>query len=94
MRHEQSLPVDTVCSNLSLKHNLLYVSASRLIFEEISNCTDMGQKLKDSRKMRELEKYGTFSDDENELPEYNPLHYDPQLVYKLVNTNIAEKRTN
>lgn len=94
VRHEQTLPVDNVCSNLSLKHNLLYVSASRLIHEEIANCSEMGKKLAESRKLRELEKYGQFSDDENELPEYNPIHYAPDLVYELVNTNIAEKRTN
>ena len=58
VRHEQSLPVDNVCSNLSLKHNLLYVSTSRLIHNEIANCSEMGKKLVESRKMRELEKYG------------------------------------
>ena len=73
---------------------MLYVSASRLIHNEISNCTEMGKKLVESRNMRELEKYGTFSDDENEQPEFNPLHYSQDLVYKLVNDYIAEKRVN
>ena len=43
VRHEQAIPVDNVCSNLSLKHNFLYVSASRLIHDEIVNCTEIGK---------------------------------------------------
>ena len=77
--------MDNVCSNVSLKHNILYVSASRLIHNEISNCTDLGKKLLSSRKIRNLENYGNFSEDESDLPEYNAVHYDSTLVYQLIN---------
>ena len=94
IRHEQTLPVDTVCSNLSIVHNLLYIPVSKLICDEIINCTALGDKLVESRHLRELQKYGTFSDDEDDLPEYNAIHYDPQLVYQLIIDKIAECRTN
>lgn len=92
VKHDQQLAVDSACSNLSLKYNMLYISAYQLIREEIENHTPLGQKLEASKIARELsqsvKQAGEF---QHEL--YNPVHYDPTLVYELVNKMIAEKRT-
>lgn len=76
--------MDATCCKLAILHNLLYISVSKLICDEIVNCTPIGEKLVESRRLKEIEKYGSFSDDEDDLPEYNSIHYDPQLVYQLI----------
>lgn len=93
MKHDQKLAVDNACSNLSLKYNLLYVSAYQLIREEIENHTELGQKLEACKLARELADSVKKADEFKEQL-YSPVHYDPALVYALVNKTIAEKRTN
>lgn len=71
---------------------MLYISAYQLIREEIENHTELGQKLAASKLTRELSESVKNSDEfKEEL--YSPVHYDPTLVYNLVNKTIAEKRT-
>ena len=52
VKHDQKLSVDNTCSNLSLKYNMLYISAYQLIRQEIENHTPLGQKLAASKLAR------------------------------------------
>ena len=74
---------------MAIVHNLLYISVSKLICDEIVNCTPLGEKLVQSKRLREIENYGSFSDDEDDLPEFNSIHYDSQLVHQLIIDKIA-----
>lgn len=92
VKHDQKLSVDNTCSNLSLKYNMLYISAYQLIREEIEKHTELGQKLEACKLARELAEAVKKADEfKEEL--YSPVHYDPTLVYELINKTIAEKRT-
>lgn len=45
VKHEPKLTVDNTCANLSLKYNMLYISAYQLIRDEIEKNSESGQKL-------------------------------------------------
>lgn len=92
VKHDQKLSVDNTCSNLSLKYNMLYISAYQLIREEIENHTELGKQLEARKLVRELSESAKKSDEFQEQL-YSPVHYDPVLVYQLVNKRIAEKRS-
>jgi hypothetical protein len=54
VNHEKHLLVDTVCSNLAIKYNMLYLSVYQLIKAHITGNTSIGKALMATRKTREL----------------------------------------
>lgn len=92
VKHDKNLSVDNTCSNLSLKYDMLYISAYQLIREEIENQTELGKQLQARKLARELTESVKQSDEFQEQL-YSPVHYDPTLVYEAVNKRIAEKRS-
>lgn len=54
VNHEKRLDVDTTCSNLAIKYNMLYLSVYQLIRMHIRNNSEMGKALLASRKPRNL----------------------------------------
>jgi len=42
VNHEKKIPVDTVCANLALKYNMLYISVYQLIKEHVTKDTEWG----------------------------------------------------
>ena len=45
MNHEKRIDVDTACSNLAIKYNMLYLSVYQLIRSEILAQTQLGVAL-------------------------------------------------
>jgi len=45
VNHEKRLGIDTTCSNLAIKYNMIYISAYQLIKQHITQKTDWGMKL-------------------------------------------------
>jgi len=45
VNHEKNLAVDTTCSNLAIKYNMLYLSVYQLIKNSIENNSVIGQQL-------------------------------------------------
>ena len=54
VNHEKRLPVDTACSNLAIKYNMLYLSVYQLIRKHIKNQTPIGKKLAASKNEKQL----------------------------------------
>lgn len=93
VNHEKKFPVDSTCSNLAIKYNMIYISAYQLIRENIEKKTDYGKKLLETRKQRALNPDMKVNDEfQEEL--YCPVHFDQKLVKELINKTISEKRTN
>jgi len=93
VNHEKKFFVDSACSNLAIKYNMIYISAYQVIRENILANTPMGRKLKDTKKDRELNPDVKVADEFQEHI-YSPVHYDPNLVKQLISQTISEKRTN
>lgn len=49
VNHEKRIEVDTACSNLAIKYNMLYMSVYQLIKREICAGTDLGKALAKSK---------------------------------------------
>jgi hypothetical protein len=45
VNHEKRIDVDTACSNLAIKYNMLYMSVYQLIRSEITAETELGRAL-------------------------------------------------
>ena len=90
VNHEKKLPVDTVCSNLALKYNMLFISVYQLIRDHVKKNTEWGQKLTDSRRERPL--IGTMHDKRDDFEEatFSPVHYSLPLVLALIKHTIQE----
>ena len=43
VNHEKRLPVDTACSNLAIKHRMLYLSVYQLIRQHCHQMTPIGK---------------------------------------------------
>jgi hypothetical protein len=54
VNHEKRLSVDTACSNISIKYNMLYLSIYQLIREHIEGNTCWGAKLQKNRQAKEI----------------------------------------
>ena len=54
VNHEKRLGIDTTCSNLALKYNMIYISAYQLIKNHITNGTEWGQKLTACQKNKDI----------------------------------------
>ena len=94
VNHEKRIEVDTACSNLAIKYNLLYLSVYQLIRKEILAETELGQALAHSKREKKLD-FGpvTKSVDPFEEEQYSAVHFDQTLVMQLVQKKIAECRT-
>lgn len=56
VNHEKRLDVDTNCSNLAIKYNMLYLSVYQCIRMNICNNTPIGKELVASKKVRNIVK--------------------------------------
>lgn len=54
VNHEKRLSVDTTCSNLGIKYNMLYISAYQLIKQHIEDNTSFGKALLATKKPRNM----------------------------------------
>lgn len=96
VNHEKRLPVDTACSNLAIKYNMLYLSVYQLIRQHITNQTPIGKLLAASKKPKALNdkvKVAEGIKDEFEEAIYSAVHYDIEIVMNMVKTTISEKRS-
>jgi hypothetical protein len=50
VNHEKRIEVDTACSNLAIKYNMLFLSVYQLIKDEITAETVLGRALAHSRR--------------------------------------------
>ena len=91
VNHAPGLKVDVPCSNLSIKYNMLYISAYQLIKNHICGNTELGQRLKSCRKQVELV---NNSDDSLGECEFNPAHFDLHLVMEVIADCISKSRTD
>lgn len=94
VNHEKRLYVDTCCSNLAIKYNMLYLSVYQLIKAHILGDTEIGKALVATRKHKDLTKEVKSSKDSFQETEYSAVHFDMDLVFKLIQATIAEKRTS
>jgi hypothetical protein len=95
VNHEKRLPVDTACSNLAIKYNMLYLSVYQLIRMHVKKQTPIGKLLAASKKPKALNEKVKLVDgirDEFEEEVYSAVHYDMDLVMSMVQTTISEKR--
>jgi len=54
VNHEKKFPVDSTCSNLAIKYNMIYISAYQLIREHIEQNTSFGKRLMETKRHRNL----------------------------------------
>ena len=95
VNHEKRISVDTACSNLAIKYNMLYMSVYQLIKNETCNETALGRALAQSKREKAMS-FGASADAEDPFDEasFSPVHYDQTLVMQLVQQKIAECRTS
>ena len=92
VNHEKDLPVDTSCSNLAIKHNLIYISVYQLIKEHIEKESEWGKKLCATRKPKVLNIQSRAQDEFKEL-EFSPAHFEQVLVMDLLKETISKLQT-
>jgi hypothetical protein len=54
VNHEKQLGVDNVCSNLSIKYNMIYISAYQVIKQHIQSKSEWGVKLMATRRNKNV----------------------------------------
>jgi hypothetical protein len=74
VNHEKRLGIDTTCANLSIKYNMIYISAYQLIQKNIEGNTAWGQRLLDAKLNKEISINTQVTDEFKEL-EYSPVHF-------------------
>lgn len=94
VNHEKRLDVDTTCSNLAIKFNMLYLSVYQCIKAHITSNSAIGKELLASRKNRPLVKDNEELIDTYDENQYSAVHFDQRVVLKMIQATIAEKRTN
>lgn len=94
VNHEKRLTVDTTCSNIAIKYNMLYISVYQTIRQHILGNTPMGKQLLASKKPKLLSKFSEELSDPYEETQYSAVHFDFKLVTKLICDTISEKRSN
>lgn len=94
VNHEKRIQVDTACSNLAIKYNMLYLSVYQVIKKEVEAATPLGQALAQSKRAKALD-FGVVSNapDQFEEAEFSAVHYDQTLVMQLLQQKIGEHRT-
>ena len=80
LNHEKRLGTDTACANLSIKYNLIYVSAYQLIRSHIESESEWGQKLLATKRKRKLEVAMQMRDEFQEA-EFSPALFNQSLVF-------------
>jgi len=78
VNHEKRIGVDTACSNLAIKFNMLYMSVYQLIKNEICAETELGRALGQSKREKAMDFGGANADLEDPFCEadYSAVHYD------------------
>jgi hypothetical protein len=71
VNHDQTLNTHTTCCNLSLKHNMLYLSVYQVIKEQIASDTEFGRKLLLTKRDKKLDLNERVKD-EFEEGQYSP----------------------
>lgn len=93
VNHEKRLGIDTTCSNLAVKYQMIYISAYQLIRQHIQGNTPWGIKLNACRRMKPINLTSQVRDEFNEA-EYSPAHYDFRLVVELIKDTIKKVQTS
>lgn len=93
VNHEKRLGVDTTCSNLAIKYDLLYISVYQLIKQHIENQTSWGKRLQATQRNKEITLTTQVRDEFNEL-EYTAVHFDQKVVLELIKATVVEQRQN
>jgi len=88
VNHEKSLHVDTSCSNLAIKYNMVYISAYQVIKENIENKTEWGKKLLASKSPRMVNQSLLVKDEFSEA-EFSPVHFDLNIVMQLLKDTLS-----
>lgn len=96
VNHDPKLAVDTPCSNLAIKYNMLYLSVHQLIRKHIHENTEFGERLLKARSQRSLSTafHQVSMVDKHDEMQYTAVHFDIHLIMELLQQTIAEKRTN
>ena len=95
VNHERRFSVDTACSNLAIKYNLIYMSVYQLIKKEVLAQTPLGRALEASNRPKGLD-FGPVivKSDPFDEHKWSAAHFDQNLVMQLVQEKIQETRTN
>ena len=93
VNHDKRIDVDTTCSNLAIKYNMLYISVYQLIRSEIQAATELGRALVQSRSNKPVSCL-KVADDQFEEACYSASQFAMPLVVQLLQQKIAESRTN
>lgn len=94
VNHENKLEVDTACSNLAIKYNMLYLSVYQLIKDHVEKSTKLGQALVASCKPKNLKKGRTIDQSEkSDEFEFSAVHFDLPIVMQVIKETIQAKRT-
>lgn len=93
VNHEKRLGIDTTCSNLSIKYNLIYISVYQLIGQHIQNNTEWGKKLLATKREKEINLSNQVRDEFNEA-EFSPAHFNFETVIGLIRHTVQQKYTN
>jgi hypothetical protein len=87
VNHEKRLGIDTTCSNLAIKYQLVYISAYQLIRQHIQSNTKWGKKLENSKREKQINLTSQVRDEFNEA-DYSPVHYDYSIVMGLIKETV------
>ena len=88
VNHEKRLDVDTACSNLAIKYNMIYLSVYQLIKQHITECTALGKELVASRRSRPIVKHDDSVQDEFQESEFSAVHFSSSVVLKVIKQTI------
>lgn len=97
VNHDKRLNVDTVCSNLAIKYDMLYLSVYQMIKFTIQSGHALGKELKASKRVKQMTEDAKpleGMEDPFEEAEYSAVHYDSKVVMKMIQAVLAEKRTS
>jgi hypothetical protein len=82
VNHESRLDVDTACSNLAIKYNMLYLSVHQSIKHNILSKSPIGKELLASMKPKSIAK--AVNDEASSENDYCAVHFDLRVVIKML----------
>lgn len=94
VNHEKRLDVDTTCSNIAIKYNMLYLSVYQLIKGAVTGNTELGKQIWKTMKPKDMTDDVKVSEDEFKEVEWSAVHFDMELIIELLRQTIAAKRSN
>lgn len=94
VNHSRKFDVDAKCSNLSIKYSMLYLSVYQLIKSHIQNDTSIGKALLKARKPKAMRAMEFWEQDPHNEREFSAVHFDLEVVIRMIQATIAEKRTD